>query len=394
MTEQKQQRILFVTPSLGGGGAERQLLHIANGAATTGHVTAVFSFRPGGSYATQLDSRVTQFYPERTVASSLKGTILGLKWLKLCIHNYNPTLIVSFLNHMSIAAWWLTKTKPTCKRIIGIQNNYEEEVRSAFGPMSSRVFTGLMKRVCRAAHGIVYISEGVKQGFEKNVSIGDVPSRVIYNITGFSKSNELNAPAESPVLPTVIACGRLHPQKDYPNLLAAFSLLRKRMNCKLQILGTGSQLQSLQELTRELQIEDVVEFLGFRNNPDHYIAKSQLFVLASRYEGFGNVIVEAMSLGVPVVSTDCPYGPGEIIKDRWNGLLVPVGDSERLADCMEQVLNNRDLANTLRLNGLVRAQDFCRDRIVPEYMQFFQQIATDNASSYATSKSNGGDLSK
>ena len=384
-------RILFVTPSLGGGGAERQLLHIANGAATAGHETAVFSFRPGGSYATQLDSRVTQFYPERTVASSLKGTILGLKWLKRCIQNYNPTLIVTFLNHMSIAAWWLTKTKPTCKRIIGIQNNYEEEVRNAFGPMSSRVFTGLMKRACRAAHGIVYISEGVKQGFEKNVSIGDVPSRVIYNITGFSKSNELNAPAELPVLPTIIACGRLHPQKDYPTLLDGFNLLRKRLPCKLQILGTGSQLQTLKELTRELQIEDDVEFLGFRDNPDHYIANSQLFVLASRYEGFGNVIVEAMSLGVPVVSTDCPYGPGEIIKDRLNGLLVPVGDAERLSDCMEQVLKNPDLANKLRSNGLVRAQDFCKGRIVPEYIQFFQQIAGNNTILRTTSKPKDGD---
>lgn len=391
MTRQNQQRILFVTPSLGGGGAERQLLHVANGAVAAGYESAVFSFRRGGSYAGNLDSRVTQFHPEQTVASSLKGTILGLKWLKGCINQYNPTLIVSFLNHMSIATWWLTKAKPTCKRIIGIQNNFEEEVRSAFGPMSSRVFTGLMKRACRAAHGIVYISEGVKQGFESKVSIGNVPSRVIYNITGFSRPSELNALAEKPELPTIIACGRLHPQKDYPTLLSGFNLLRKRIPCKLQILGTGSELSKLQELTRELQIEDLVEFLGFRDNPDQYMAKSQLFVLASRYEGFGNVIVEAMSLGVPVVSTDCPYGPGEIIKDRWNGLLVPVGDAGRLADCMEELLSNRNLANMLRSNGLVRAQDFSIGRIVPAYLQFFQQIAADNATLYTTSKAQGGD---
>jgi glycosyltransferase involved in cell wall biosynthesis len=389
MIELNQQRILFVTPYLGGGGAERQLMHIANGSVDAGYEAAVFCFRPGGSYATHLDSRVEQFHPERTVASSLKGTILGLKWLKRCIQNYKPTLIVTFLNHMSVAAWWLTKANPACKRIVCIQNNFEEEVRSSFGPMTSRVFKGLMKRACRAAHGIVYISEGVKQGFEKSISIGNVPSRVIYNITGFSRPLGLNSSLELPVLPTIIACGRLHPQKDYPTLLSGFNLLRKRVPCKLQILGTGSQLQTLQELTRELQIEDLVEFLGFRDHPDHYIAQSQLFVLASRYEGFGNVIVEAMSLGVPVVSTDCPYGPGEIIKDRLNGLLVPVGDAERLADCMEQVLSNRDLANTMRSNGLVRARDFCKDHIVPQYMQFFHQITGANASQCTMSKSNG-----
>jgi glycosyltransferase involved in cell wall biosynthesis len=389
MTEHQQQRVLFVTPSLGGGGAERQLLYIANGAVNAGYKTAVFTFRPGGSYAKQLDSRVTQFHPEQTVTSSLKGTILGLKWLKRCIQNYKPTLIVTFLNHMSVAAWWLTKANPACKRIVCIQNNFEEELRSSFGPMASRVFKGLMKRACRTAHGIVYISEGVKQGFEKSISIGSVPSRVIYNITGLSRPLGLDSSVEMPVLPTIIACGRLHPQKDYPTLLSGFNQLRKRVPCKLQILGKGSQLQTLQELTRELQIEDLVEFLGFRDNPDHYIAKSQLFVLASRYEGFGNVIVEAMSLGVPVVSTDCPYGPGEIIKDRLNGLLVPVGDAERLADCMEQVLSDRELANTMRSNGFVRAQDFCKDHIVPQYMQFFYKIMGANATLRTMSKPNG-----
>jgi glycosyltransferase involved in cell wall biosynthesis len=96
-----------------------------------------------------------------------------------------------------------------------------------------------------------------------------------------------------------------------------------------------------------------------------------------------------MSLGVPVVSTDCPYGPGEIIKDRLNGLLVPVGDAERLADCMEQVLSDRELANTMRSNGFVRAQDFCKDHIVPQYMQFFYKIMGANATLRTMSKPNG-----
>ena len=378
------QRILFVTPSLGGGGAEKQLLYIANGAAQSGFNTSVFCFRDGGAYGEQLDPSVKRYVSKVSRQSSFKGTVFGLPQLRKCITAFQPHLIVSFLNHMSIASWLLARPLTSCKRCICIQNNFEEEVNGALGRLGSRAFKYLMQRACSSAAGIVYISKGVQEGFQRSIATSGTPSVVIYNIAGLEKpSDRLLQEQETCQLiddervadiPLIVACGRMHPQKDYPTLLSAFRLVRNRMQCRLDVLGTGPLLEDLQKLTRSLGIENDVKFLGFQGKPERYMQRGRVFAISSRFEGFGNVIVEAMSLGVPVVSTDCPYGPGEVITDKCNGLLVPVGDVEALAKAIADVISDEELAKRLSVNGQLRAKDFEKEKIIPKYLGFFNQI--------------------
>ncbi|MFL0810119.1 MAG: glycosyltransferase [Agarilytica sp.] len=140
--------------------------------------------------------------------------------------------------------------------------------------------------------------------------------------------------------PVIVAVGRLTEQKDFSNLIHAFSILRKRQSAKLIILGEGDLRIALQTLIEDLNLGEDVALPGFVSNPFAYVAKANLFCLSSAWEGFGNVIVEAMAVGTPVVSTDCPSGPAEILQGGKFGTLVPIKDSSALADALESGLNS------------------------------------------------------
>lgn len=147
------------------------------------------------------------------------------------------------------------------------------------------------------------------------------------------------APVDHPWLveegpPIVLGAGELCARKDFATLLRAFAIMAHELPCRLLILGEGGQRQALLRLARELGIERKVSFPGFVSNPFAYMKKASLFVLSSVCEGFGNVLVEALSLGLPVVSTDCPSGPEEILMQGRYGRLVPVRHARALAEAM------------------------------------------------------------
>ncbi|MGJ0392715.1 MAG: glycosyltransferase [Methylocystis sp.] len=136
----------------------------------------------------------------------------------------------------------------------------------------------------------------------------------------------------------ILTVGSLKDQKNHPLLLRAFARL-SRSGARLMLLGQGQNEAMLRALAAELGIADRVIFAGFHADPSPFYATADLFALSSDYEGFGNVIVEALSLGVPVVSTDCPSGPAEILENGRRGRLVPVGDAEALSGAMDAALS-------------------------------------------------------
>lgn len=162
----------------------------------------------------------------------------------------------------------------------------------------------------------------------------------------------------------IIAVGALKKEKDYPSLLEAFSLLLKKEDAYLTILGQGDLLADLKALAVKLEIAERVNFAGFSRNPSAWMASSDLLVLSSNCEGFGNVLIEAMSVGTPVVSTDCQSGPREILENERYGRLVPVGDIKALANAMYKSLNNQHNINALKS----RAADFSVDKIAKQYI--------------------------
>lgn len=149
-------------------------------------------------------------------------------------------------------------------------------------------------------------------------------------------------------IPVIIGMGRLTRQKDFTTLVRAFAEVRKDRKCRLLILGDGAQRLELEALVLELGVENDIELPGFTENPFSYLSKCSLFVLSSRWEGSPNALTEALALGKPVVSTDCPNGPREILKRGEFGRLVPVGDVGSMAAAISRTLDSPPESDHLR----------------------------------------------
>jgi glycosyltransferase involved in cell wall biosynthesis len=139
-------------------------------------------------------------------------------------------------------------------------------------------------------------------------------------------------------------------------------------------LGEGEDRGRLEYLIKELKLENDVSLLGFVENPYAYMQRSDVFVLSSRWEGFGNVLVEAMACGCPVVSTNCPSGPAEILENGEYGILVPVEDVEKMAKSIIKILTNKELREELSNKALKRSKEFHVEKAVEKYLQIFSEV--------------------
>ncbi len=172
-------------------------------------------------------------------------------------------------------------------------------------------------------------------------------------------------------VPVIISAGRFSSEKDFSTLIQAFAKLRKKRQAKLILLGEGSLRASLEDLAKQLGVIDDLTMPGFVENPFAYLARADVFVLSSAHEGFGNVLVEAMACGTPVVSTDCPSGPREILDGGRYGALAPVGDADALAAAIQQKLDNPTSAELLK----TRAREFSVEKAAGAYLALAENLA-------------------
>jgi glycosyltransferase involved in cell wall biosynthesis len=165
----------------------------------------------------------------------------------------------------------------------------------------------------------------------------------------------------------VLAVGTLKAQKDHETLIRAFASLPAGLNAKLTILGEGVLRNTLEKMISELELQSRISMPGYVNDTYSWFRTADLFVLSSQWEGFGNVIVEALECGVPVVSTNCQSGPDEILEGGRYGKLVPVQDAVALADAIVQsLIESHDREPLMR-----RAKDFSVRKISDEYLSYF-----------------------
>lgn len=169
----------------------------------------------------------------------------------------------------------------------------------------------------------------------------------------------------------LIAIGTLKRQKGFDVLLRALADLRQRRDARLLILGEGPLRADLERLAADLGVTESVWLPGFRPNPGTFLQHAHAFVLSSNWEGFGNVIVESLAAGVPVVSTDCPSGPSEILESRTYGRLVPVGEAQAMARAIEATLDTPPNHGALK----VRAQSFAPEKAARAYLQLLMPDA-------------------
>lgn len=229
--------------------------------------------------------------------------------------------------------------------VFRIGNTLTEMLRNR-GVLKKLLLTLSVRYCYEKADLIVANSRGVADDVLKVTGVSEQKLRVIGNSTIneeiFIKANE---PCAHPWFkkgqpPVIIGLGRLVRQKGFSDLLKAFAKARSRMACRLIIIGSGKEKDSLNKLAKELGVVEDFELAGYEVNPFRYLRRSHLFVLSSQWEGLPNALIEALALGVPVVSTDCHSGPREILHHGKYGPLVPVGDVDALAAAILEVLEN------------------------------------------------------
>jgi glycosyltransferase involved in cell wall biosynthesis len=222
----------------------------------------------------------------------------------------------------------------------------------------------------RIALARIAVSDGVADDVSALSGISRNQFDVIHNPLAFDITGKANSEVgESAWLgwtgPRILTVGRLKSQKNHKMLIHAFKVLLRDTDARLMILGTGQLEAATKSVIASEGLLKKVFMPGHVDNPIPYYQSADLFVLSSDYEGFGNVLVEAMACGLPVVTTDCPFGPREILDDGLYGRLVPVGDDQALANAMLEALRQDHDRELLR----ARAKDFAVERIAERYLE-------------------------
>lgn len=361
--------VLMFVSHLGGGGAEKHLVRIANHLDRSRFRVSLVLLRGGGAYQGELSQDIRVHVLDggmRFAAFALAGVIARER----------PDVVFSVMdaaNCMALcAASWVRPSPPV---VVGIQ--FPVTIELAQDLSLSRTFMkAAIPVLYPRADRIVALSRGVRDDLKRWLPALGPATHVIHN-AGFDDRvlEQAEAPIEVPPHlregPILVACGRLTAQKGFDVLLDALVLVRERIPAKLWILGEGPLRDVLQAQAGSLGLAPHVWFGGFRTNPYAYMRRADVFVLSSVNEGFANVIVEAMAVGTPVVSTDCPYGPSEIIRGEPEGVLVPVGDAPALAAAVVRLLGDQARRGTMAEAGKRRALDFFAPRIAAEYAEIF-----------------------
>lgn len=353
---------LFI-PSLHGGGAERVMVSLANGLAAKGLDVDLVLARKAGVYLDDVSPRV------RIVDLNAPRTRQTLQPLARYLRQERPATLVSAMNYVNVIASWACRIAKVPTRLVLTEHANLSQLLSDSHRGMAWCLPWLMRPAYARADAIIAVSDGVAQDLARR--LGCAPQRIhtrhnpIDTAALAAKSLE---PLEHPWFvpeapPVIVAAGRLSPEKDFPTLIRAFALLRARRPLRLAILGEGVQRQALEAQIGALPCKEDILLAGFQANPYTWMGRAGAFVLSSRWEGFGNVLVEAMACGAPVVSTACPSGPEEILGNgRW-GRLVPVGDPAALAQAIDATLADTHPPDVRR-----RADDFSADRVVETYL--------------------------
>ncbi len=271
-----------------------------------------------------------------------------------------------------MAAWAKRLTRVPVRVYLSVHENVS--VGSAGMPAhKQRQRFAAMRRLYPRCDGVIAVSAGVAEDLVETIGLPASRVKTIYNPAvdaillekaAEAVSHPWLQPGEPPVF---LGVGRLEPQKDFASLVRAFARVRARRPSRLVILGEGRERASLEALAAELGVAEQVALPGHVDNPFAWMARSAVFVLSSAWEGFGNVLAEALAVGTPVVSTDCPSGPREILADGRYGPLVPVADVPALAEAMQTTLTQPLAAEVLRQRGAV----FGVEASVQAYLEHF-----------------------
>ncbi len=363
----KNMRIALFLPTLCGGGAERVFINLAR--ALQPFVSSVDLV-----LASRVGVYVDQVSDIHTIDLGLKRVGYSIWPLAKYLREQRPTILMAAMPHANLAAVFAARLAGGATRVI-VTVHEDALQRWCVATPKERMLLRAVRLGYRFADGLVGVSAGVLHAEQRHLGNAmPLRNQVIYNpiLAVGEVASPLRQPAKRPNQEKefkIVSAGRLNVEKDHATLLRAFAKLSSRNVSRLYIYGEGPFRRELEKMSLELGIADRVCFPGFVSNLREVLASADVFVLSSRWEGFGNVLVEAMACGCPVVSTDCPSGPREILAGGQFGLLVPVQDEKALSEAIQCALEgNGPIYDTEEAIASYRSEVIAR-----QYIDFFKK---------------------
>jgi len=357
-------KVTFLTANLGSGGAERTITYLSSYFVKRGHDVTVVSITDDVFY--ELDNQV--------------------KLVKLGIPSYSRNLLEKAIRYLKriVRIRKYLKNSKTDVVVCLIPDNAKYVVNSRIRRRFSLITSernnpeldgnvDLKKEIFKNSDGVIFQTKRAQEFYSDAIRDKSV---VIHNAVGNPLVYDVK---DIPMREKKIsAIGRLTKQKDYPTLLRAFKIvLAEYPDFTLEIFGSGEDEAALKELTCELGISENVIFKGACKDAIIQASNSTCYVMSSLYEGMPNALMEAMAVGLPCISTDCPNGPAELITSGENGILVPVGDSEAIASAIKSLIQNSEYAEALgkKAKGILNTHSI--ENIASKYLEFIEQIVTN-----------------
>jgi glycosyltransferase involved in cell wall biosynthesis len=367
-------RVAFVAPSLNGGGAERAAVTVLNALDPQVFERALYLFRREGPYLRDVDPSI------ELVGAQDDGRAARIRQLSSFVARWRPQIVVSFLSYFSVfTALALARSK--ARFVINQQTPLSAFLTDRDYAWRQPLRRRLFEAVARAVYPRAAIVATSKEVGEDLIARFGVPRDAVTTIPNPADlaaiaraSSEASALAVPADVPLVVAAGRLAHAKNWPLFVDALALLRRELPVQALILGEGESESDIRRRIAAAGLERAVHLCGFQSNPWTVMAKADVFLLTSRYEGFGNVLIEAMASGAPVVATASP-GTRAIVRDEVNGLLVDRHEPAAVADAVGRVLRDKSLRERLRAGARESVRQFDVPVVAQAYTTLFQRLA-------------------
>lgn len=358
--------ILFYINAIHDGGAERVILQIAKHFALYGNRVILVTSFVDKNFEYPVPKMVERLSIEQEEIRQGKfaRNFSRIMALRAICKREKPDVLVSFMCEPNFRALLATIGLPV-KNIVSVRNDPNKEYRGKVGR-----FVG--KYIMPMADGCVFQTEDAKAWFCKDLQNRSV---IIPNAV----KEEFFVTQRTPIKHRIVNCGRLSAQKNHKLLIEAFAKIAdKILDAELHIYGEGVLHDTLQKLINELNLTNRVFLKGQSSNVPVVLSKADVFVLSSDYEGMPNALMEALAVGVPCISTDCPCGgPKMLIKNGRNGFLVPVGNAKVMADAMERMLGDSELRKNLGVVAKESAERFKSEVIFKEWEEYLEMVVND-----------------
>jgi len=358
--------IAILLHDLRGGGAERVMLNLAKGMADAGRKVTLLLVNAQGDYLDLVPDNVD------VVNLGKSNVFRAVPAIRAFLKDTRPVAALSALPHVNVALLLAGISARSRTKIVLTEHNQITLKANGAKGLRRRLTYFLIPWLYRFADDVVAVSNGVARDIEDFARLPSNSVKCVYNpsYSPIIVKRSLELPLHPWFFDSgpdiLLAAGRLHKQKAYHILLRAIALVRHHRRIRLLVIGEGEERASLEKLRDELELRDCVDFAGFCANPYAVMARSRLLVMSSAWEGLPTVLIEAMACDLPIVSTDCPSGPREILDEGRFGCLVPVGDPVALAEGILEALDQP------RRGGPERAALYSVDAAASRYLEILE----------------------